>query len=332
MTYTKHRAFSLVELLVVICIILILAGVLFASFGGATESARAAQCLTNMRALAMAANSRAVSQDYYPSAGSVELTELSSDGKQYFRSQAGWISWLCDGNYDDGDGNAQSSSHQSNPIFPFYGTKKSEAGATNKDAMFAMTNGALWASCGRNKALYTCPEHVRYRKRKGYSAPHFSYVMNARFGWDTSKGTEAVPAYYVGIYYGTLTQADKTLMFAELPTVNVNASTTQEKDDGGEPTGLKADCVLQYKKMSKDTSAYASEGADAESIGFVHMAGKGKRCAHVAFADGHTEKLVWRAGGLDTEELTAYLCRGKDVIFNPSEGWSLQSGVDNDEE
>ena len=72
------RAFSLVELIVVIGIIGVLAGVLFASFSGGTESARAAKCLSNMRNLAQAAistatNGRKLTWDtsyHYPLAGS----------------------------------------------------------------------------------------------------------------------------------------------------------------------------------------------------------------------------------------------------------------------
>ena len=44
------KAFSLVELLVVVAIIAILAGVLVSSFSGGTESARAARCLSNLPA------------------------------------------------------------------------------------------------------------------------------------------------------------------------------------------------------------------------------------------------------------------------------------------
>lgn len=320
-----RRGFSLIELLVVIGIIGVLAGVLFASFGGATESARAAQCLTNMRALAQAANAAAVSREYYPSAGSVELMSLTVvAGGESYTSQSGWISWLCEGNYEGDDGSASSltSKHGSNKVFPFTGED-----CTREQITFALTNGAVWVACGRNKALYTCPEHVRYRKENRKSAPYFSYVMNARFGWD--KDEKAIPAPIIGIRYGTLTQADKTLMFAELPTKSVATNGSEEKDEDTDKP-LKKDCVLQYKKMSKDTDnpSYASEGGEAESIGFVHTAGKGKRCAHVAFADGHTEKIVWREGGLDPEDLTAYLCRGKDVILKGTSGWALAEGAD----
>lgn len=316
------RAFTLVELLVVIGIIGILAGVLLASFGGATESARAAQCLTNMRSLAQAANSYAVESRYYPLAGSREGADIDSKGKTWYESQPGWISWLCEGNYEDSDGNARASAHCSNKQPTFFGN------GNEKDMTFALTNGTVWASSGRNKSLYVCPEHNLYRKNHRRSAPYWSYVMNARFGWDTSKGSKATGTSSVrgAVYYNTLTRADKTLMFAELPTVDPVSG----EDIGDDKDGTSSDCVLQYKKVQ---SKSGSEGTDsssegeAESIGFVHKVGKRGRCAHVVFADGHTEKLVWRDGGTDPKTLTAYLCRGWDVTFDAKSGWELADGA-----
>ena len=322
---SSKRAFTLIEMLVVIGIIGILAGVLFASFGGATESARAAQCLTNMRALAMAANARAMSAGGYPLAGSREAYGTDEDtGGLWYTSQPGWISWLSYDKYDDGKGHARTKqSMQAIDTFPFYGTGKEE------DALFAVTNGSLWISCNRNKALYTCPEHVLYRKDQKYGKPLFSYVMNARFGWDYTKGGGSIAAsgaYAIG--FGDLTRADKTLMFAELPTEPVGG----EEKSKDKPEGLKADCVLQYLDVkasgSNKKDGLASESGEAESIGFVHKVGKKKRCAHVAFADGHTEKLVWAEGGVDPKTLTAYLCKGWDVTFSAANGWTLAQDAD----
>ena len=45
---TMKKAFTIIELLVVIGIIGVLAGVLMTSFSGGTESARAAKCLTTV--------------------------------------------------------------------------------------------------------------------------------------------------------------------------------------------------------------------------------------------------------------------------------------------
>ena len=58
------KAFSLVELIVVIAIIGILSGVLLSTFGGGTASARAARCLSNMKNLANACQTYGMSSSY----------------------------------------------------------------------------------------------------------------------------------------------------------------------------------------------------------------------------------------------------------------------------
>lgn len=318
------KAFTLVELLVVIGIIGILAGVLLATFGGATDSARAAQCLSNMRSLAQAANARAMQSEYYPLAGSREVIDLDEKtGKSLYCSQPGWISWLSRGNYEEGENADRATAHRSNASLPFFGNGNEE------DMTFALTNGTLWVSSARNRSLYVCPVHNLYRKNNGRKAPYWSYVMNARFGWDTSKGSKAIgTAQTAGaVRYNSLTRADKTLLFAELPTVDPESG----EDIGDDKDGLPADCVLQYKEVQSKSGSKgqnASSEGEAESIGFVHKNGKRGRCAHVVFADGHTEKLLWRSGGEDPKTLTAYLCRGWDVTFNSKDGWKLATGAD----
>ena len=75
------KAFTLVELIVVVGIICILAAILIASFGGGTESARNALCLTNMRNLAAACQTYGMAHGYYPAAGSFEkIGTDESDG------------------------------------------------------------------------------------------------------------------------------------------------------------------------------------------------------------------------------------------------------------
>ena len=315
MTASFRKAFSLVELLVVIGIIGILAGIMLTSFSGGTESARAAKCLNNMRSLAMGVINEASRNKwgYMPSAGTwVEMD--NSDEKKTYVEHVGWISWLSMNGEYGGNGRPRPNNFVAVP----------NAGAyceDDKKAIFAVTNGALWQAVGRSSDVYKCPCHQIQTVKKGAKL-RWSYVMNAYFGYDWSDGSKAI---YTEIEGMTLpikpitsksVRPDRRLLFAELPIYG----TGDLIDEGGKSAnasypsegGTATDCVLQYKgyEFNKKWS-----GA-AESIAFNHKAGKNGWCAHVVFADGHTEKLLKpkeSGGGVNAEQLTALLCAGKDI-------------------
>lgn len=321
----KMPGFTLIEMIVVIGIIGILAGVLFASFGGATDSARAALCLSNMKGLAQAANACAMRTGNFPLAGSREAVGVvvnegsgRASAQTRYQPQYGWISWLDEGKYDDGHGNRFATSHRGGGICPFYGT------GNLKDDTYAVTNGVLWTYADRNRKIYTCPEHVRYRSRKQKKAPLWSYVMSSKFGYDYSRGSRAIATdQSTGLWYTGLKRTDRLLMFAELPTVD--PETGSDLDDG---TEFAADCTLQYKG-NVNGKAYGQEwGGAAETIGFPHRNGKRGRCGHVAFADGHCEKLLYNNKGLSADKLTVVLCEGLDVSFNQANGYVLPANAD----
>ena len=95
MKTTGKSAFTLLEMLVVIGIIGVLMGVIITQFGGATESAKAAQCETNMKNLVTAAHSCALSQQdgFFPPASSFWYEQPNHKTfKMTYPRRIGWIS------------------------------------------------------------------------------------------------------------------------------------------------------------------------------------------------------------------------------------------------
>lgn len=303
------KAFTLVELLVVIGILAILMGALIATISGGTEAARSARCLTNMRNLATACNTRASTSGSYPLAGSVEVRSLNLNGGSSggsgstFHESPGWISWNSRGSYS-----GKTTSHVSSLGW--------FTSAYNEDVeirAYALTNGTLWKYISGNTDLFVCPAHRRQMKNL---KPIWSYVMNQKFGYDDSLGSKA-KIYWPGIEYGHLSRADRTLMFAELQFLPNDK--VQVKPDAG--SGIQNDCTLQWKHN--------------EVLGINHPLGKRGLCAHIVFADAHVEKLkvpATRSGDTwsimvsrgDLEDLTEWLCEGKDVGFRNNRYEKLQ--------
>ena len=224
------KAFTIVELIVVIGIIGILAAALLVAFGGATESARAAKCQGNLRTLAQACYTAAVKDEYrrYPHAGPTQYADLSTSQIRYYRHK-GWIGWLdrSGAEYSTGKSSAQ-----------YAGCL-----ASKEDTLFAITNGAIWHAVGENDSCYKCPTVVRKKPEMAWC-----YVMSGSFHY----GAESVESPWSGRRMGSMQRADKTLLFAEM---NID-------DIGGGGNGdYTADCVLEYG---------SPKGANTERIGFNH--------------------------------------------------------------
>lgn len=317
------RAFTLIELLVVIGIIGILSGVLLATFGKATESARAARCLVNMRSLAAAATAFSMEEGqwyyftqnkagqlgFYPSAGSV------SGGLHSFQEYVGWISWLSEGEFKPG-GIQEPKYGNSIQNCPYFGTDDV------KKNRWALEHGALWRAIGRTGDPYVCPSHSRNCGR----TPLFSYVMNMSFGCDFTDGgdyvhvnPDEIPGMGIGVpQNGSLSRADRVLMFAEIDDEVVKRNKGKE----GGPCTPECDCVLQYNVSVNGQKRGGRWKGKTESMGFPHLGAGGRPCGHVAFADGHVEKFLKpksSGGMLSREALTAALCEGLEVVQNGSE-------------
>lgn len=306
------KAFTLVELLVVIAIIGILAGVLLSTFSGGSESARAARCLSNMKNLANACQVYGMKVSQYPLAGSREYVATDqSDGRRKtkltYTERPGWISWDSRNGYP-------ATAHRANTSVSLYSTDEEEA-------LYALTNGCLWAYVAKNRETYVCPSHARKMGKRGVK-PIWSYLMNGYFEWDTSKGSRAyaINNNSQGRWFSGFQRADRVLLFAEVPFMGYS-SWQPEGSAGSEET----DAVLQYAKSDLgDKDAAAPKSPGNETIGANHVQGR-NLFAHVAFADGHVEKLrIPFSGSIKSPQvdeaqltsLTTWLCAGKDISFD----------------
>lgn len=295
------KGFTLVELIVVVGIICILAGILIASFSGGIESARSAKCLTNMRNLAAACQTYGMANSHYPAAGSFEklrIDEGRGDARKVYYEHGGWISW--------NSGQSYSSRPQSHVASSSWLTSCYD---DDEDRWrFALTNGVLWKYVSANSEVYVCPQHRIICQEKGANSPIWSYVMNSWFMWDDSMGSRAKAESEYGREYGHVKNADKRLLFAEIPFYESKRPNERLGDvDFSAAPGTEHDCTLQY----------TAKGGH-EIIGFNHLAGKAGLCAHVVFADAHTEKIMMPKGGMtidNARELTKFLCEGKDYTL-----------------
>jgi|GEM_PF-960901 len=297
------KAFSLVEMIVVVGIIGVLAGVLLGTFSGSTDSARASRCLSNMRTLAAACQGYAMAHGHFPVAGSVEKfridtkrTSRKMNVKEIYYELPGWVSWYSQNAYASGPTSSKASAGWISSAF-----------STDQDERhYCITNGALWKYVSGNHDVYRCPSHV-IKNKKG-NDPNWSYLMNGYFGWTARPGTQVFDWGYAGVWYNGFQRSDRYLLFAEMPFADFDEVGVESKEITS--AGQQCDCVLQYKGL---------EGAaTTETIGFNHKIGK-NIFAHVVFADGHAEKLTYPRGRMsvsEQQELTRWLCKGIDVSFD----------------
>ena len=312
-----RRAFTLLELLIVIAGVGALMTVVMMMNSGATEGARAAKCKSHMRNLAQAVQSYAISSGHYPTAGSfVYLDTGSTAGKAgEYKLAKGWIGL-----------NEKARGVSSSPTKFMINSSWNESCMNNMDdprsgAYYAVTNGTLWKLV-HNIDSYVCPEHRRACRKNGVE-PLWSYVMNAYFGYDNTLGKGIANTWGGKVEYGKMGQAtDRTLLFAEIPFVDVGVGQifVTKKSSGHQQT----DCTLQFhtdhtKKDNatggKKCNTWKLSGSEYELIGFNHKVGK-FRVAHVVFADSHVEELMLPKNPNDIEELTANLCDGRPLVYD----------------
>lgn len=293
------KAFTLVELLVVIGIIAILSGVLLVSLSSGSESARNANCLSNMRNLAAAAIARASATGYYPLAGSVEKIKVDLKRKKeqfIYYELSGWLSWVHENAYPS------HSSVQPETLSMYSGSAQLSQSERDK-RMFSITNGALKASLSGAHDSLVCPNH---KLEMAAHNPYFSYVMSERFGWNSSGRPR--DEHYHGVDANKISNADRTLLFAEIQFARDKKKNPLAGHISEATSGTETDPILQYSEQY------------GELIGVNHWKGK-KKVAHVAYADGHTEALVMPEKDMNDSQmknLTEFLCKGTAFSYDGS--------------
>ena len=286
MKTTGKSAFTLLEMLVVIGIIGVLMGVIISQFGGATESAKAAKCETNMKNLVTAIHACIDDDGNFPPAGSF-IWEYP-DGQDFEMQKHKRVAWIA---------GSERSNAGTAPFVevPFNGDENSVRHALTNGAA-----GAMWKAMGSDRISYQCPIHAEAVRKETGRMPGWSYAMNREFGCeDPSKNRK-----WWGKGKDSISNASKLLMFAELQGADINESGYDSITANVKAGGSKANAILEYDK--------------SETIGFNHKIGKRGYTGHVAFADGHVEKLTYpkSGSGITLQVLTKALCLGHEISFD----------------
>ena len=312
------KAFTLIEMLVVVGIIAVLASIVLVNIRGATEAANATKCMSNMRNLCNAMNAVAMDWDHYPLAGHITATSTGLEEK----TTEGWISRDRAGN-----------------VVPCYGT------GNDDDDIYALTNGCaggwkdgkgksdgvFWQAVAQNASIFSCPTFAKDLLAKRKRKPIFSYALNAAiFRSDQPAGYQGLSGPGMVKYNnkGDMTdKGDKRVMCAELP-----ISQSCSYDPLAKPDTCNA--ALQIN-MTLGGEVYGNPlwKGRSEAIGFVHQDKRKKYYGHVAFIDGHIEKFMQppASSSLKEDALTARICIGDDVAFDEN-GYRFVAEAEDEEE
>lgn len=326
--FCMRKGFTLIEMLVVIAIIGILAAIVVPLSSDAIRTARESTCRNNLKNLQVAAVNYANDHGgQLPRAGSFEVADHT--GRWWERR--GWISWIHTGSIGGYvEGTKQSQIDRMEDGWEV----GCESGKFKADrAMFAITNGTLFAYTGEDLGLYVCPEAAKasgfnvFGKRKGFS----TYVMNGFFHYEVCKdhrwndprhlsrmgtASETICDNFDSSnrgFRGFSPEAANILLFAEhsgvKPPDNRKPSSAgygslNGKTNNGSSDGFKIghNCVLDtpFKDPDKSPTTF---------IGTYH--GKRNSLGMVIFLDGHitAEHKSTEVG--EVKNIAYWLCRGE---------------------
>jgi prepilin-type N-terminal cleavage/methylation domain-containing protein len=274
-TQTKSRkAFTLLELLAVIAIIGILAGVILVKYDQVRENGWSTRCKGNLRTIYQAAlNYSNDHSAYFPYAGPHEDHDPLANT---WHEHKGWVNWTGTGDWPNG---------------PNYPGRMTQPVWYGNNARTSIREGTIWEYINRDMGAYYCPKfralaQGTYRSSDAQYDVVRSYAMNYRFGCVVTHTN-----YFIGDpvnlqWFGQ--EASRTLMFADMPlSLNYPGGTRPAVCSVAAASGNEGgDGVLDGSTPpagSPPTQTY-------DSIGFIHhMAGEYR--GHAVFLDGHIEAV-----------------------------------------
>ena len=284
MPTNRRNAFTLLELLVVITIIAILAGVLAGNYGQVRENGWSTSCKGHLKNLYQAALNYSVdNRGGYPHAGPYETHD---DLNNTYAEQKAWVNWTGTGIWPAGP------NHMIPPTW--YGSL----------AWTSITNGTLWDYTSHDSSAYFCP---KFRSLKnGYDVKR-SYVMNGYFGCQNTQTNQDSLSVDP-----RATEASRTLMFADMQDrINYPGRTSAGNMPvvctvcavGSTPPGPGDDGVLEATSLLSPYVTY-------ESIGYIHRMA-GDYYGHVVFMDGHIEAVGLKQADGSLSNRTFDACSGQ---------------------
>lgn len=300
------HGFTLVELLIVLAIIGILAGMIFPALKGGIQKAQDEKCRTNLRQLHTACIS--YSHDHGGDLPRAQSFEIFNQRSQRYEERRGWISWVpSDRNIDTlnahWDGK-QGEKSQSNKLTHDRGH--------GEDARFGVVNGTIFEYMNESMEHYVCPasETISFDEKgvsedegifRTYAMNEFFYAPHYPSAWHSRKmtriGTDETFPYGDADKKKTFKpEASKLLLFSEIIIPNI-------KSDKGEfnPGRNKGkccrhgDCVLvAWEKGNIDEDHtdvlmpvhQRKQQGNAKNNDLVDFG-----FAFVVFVDGHIDQL-----------------------------------------
>lgn len=272
------RAFTLIELLIVIGIIAVLSAILLGTFSGSTESARAARCLSNMKSLANACQTAGgLSATSYETV-SIDVSGGLANAKKIYNERPGWISWYSKDLYP-----SESSQKDSCRTIGLYSD-------VIDDYQYALSHGAIYRYIGGNASTYVCPVH----KDKLANA-HWSYFMNPN-----ATGGSIGSKIRIG---GKDRNADRVLLFGEIPFLKGSPGEWFPSGNEGNET---TDAVIQFE----NENIGANHKSAKHWVAHVVFADGHTEKLRVSGQGGKA------MSGAELRQLTEWLCLGEDISFS----------------